>query len=59
MENLIVIISMYCQFNNPYISKDLKEKCLHNFVNCAIIKSGTTDDITIKKCKEKINVRGQ
>lgn len=47
------IISSFCHFSSPGISKETKIVCMEFMVNCAIVKDGQTSSKLVDACKEK------
>lgn len=55
-EMLHVIIVSFCSFKDPKVSRDYKESCMEQVLNCSVI--GDTDgheipENKVKACKEK------
>lgn len=50
---LVFIISAFCGFKDPKISRDQKEDCAEMMVNCAIIHDGYSTNQVVDQCKEQ------
>lgn len=48
---LIFIISSFCGFKDPKISREKKENCAEFMVNCSIIQDGYSSNIIVDQCK--------
>ncbi len=56
-EALIAAIVLACKFNDVTISKEKKEICMENIVNCAVLKNGEISYQIFKNCEKKWQIK--
>lgn len=49
---LVAIITTFCKFSDPIISKNAKIDCMEFIYNCSIKTNGVIEDTEVERCKK-------
>ncbi len=49
---LVAIITTFCKFSDPAVTKTAKVDCLEFMMNCSVKTNGVIEDTEVERCKK-------